>query len=58
MNVSELIAELEKHPMNAEVITPGNHFGSYASGIDEVVQVDDCILTDGSRYPVVMVRTD
>ena len=54
MMVRELIEELQKHDMNAEVTTPGN----WPHGVDEVVQVDDHILTDGSKYPVIMLRTD
>lgn len=54
MMVRELIEELQKHDPNAEVITPGN----WPHGIDEVVEVDDHVLTDGSKYPVIMLRTD
>lgn len=57
MTVAELIEALEQMPPNAEVIEPGNHIGHSAIGISEVVQVEDAILTDGSCYPVVMVRT-
>lgn len=58
MNVKQLIEELSKHDSDAEVITPGNHFGHAAWGITEVVEVEPVRLTDGSEYPVVMLRSE
>ena len=58
MTVQEMIEELKLLPLDAEVISPGNHYGYSVSGITEIVQVQDCVLSDGSSYPVVMVVTE
>lgn len=58
MNVKDLIEQLQKHEQDAEVITPGNHAGHTVFGITEVVQVEPAVLSDGSSYPVVMLRSD
>ena len=58
MTVTELIKELQNHPGNAEVIMPGGHAGHTTFGITEVVECEPAHLTDGSEYPVIMVRAD
>ena len=56
MTVIELITELKKFDNQTEVIMPGGHAGHTTFGITEVVEVEDAVLTDGSRYSVCMVR--
>ena len=56
MMVRDLIKALENMPDNAAVIFPGGHGGHTTTDeVEDVIQVEDCILTDGSTYPVVMV---
>lgn len=58
MTVHELIEELSKHDPEAEVITPGNHFGMSANGIAEVAEIEPVVLSDGSKYAVVELRSN
>ena len=56
MQVRDLISKLTELPLDAEVIFPGGHTGSTPSDcVEDVIQVDDAVLSDGSTYPIVMV---
>ena len=59
MMVRELIEELRKFDMNAEVVGPGYYrVAGVPFGITEIVERPDAVLTDGSSYPVVMLRSE